>query len=91
MFAQASDKPNSRFNGVQIGAITYSYHSMPSTVDNLLDYFLRSGLSSAELMGEPAEQFAGKPTFERFPQPRRGEEISEEQRAGKFRFPTGNT
>lgn len=29
----------------------------------------RSGLSSAELMGEPAEQFAGRPTFERLPRP----------------------
>jgi sugar phosphate isomerase/epimerase len=32
-------------------------------------------------MGEPAEQFAGRPTFERLPMPRRGEEITEEQRA----------
>ncbi len=81
MFAQEADKPNSRFNGVQIGAITYSYRSMSSTTDDLLDYLIKSGLSSAELMGGPAEQFAGRPTFERLPRPRRGEEISEEQRA----------
>jgi len=58
VFAQAADKSDSRFNGVQIGAITYSYSGMPSTTDDLLDYLVRSGLSSAELMGEPAEQSA---------------------------------
>ncbi len=81
VFGQTASLPNSKFNGVQIGAITYSYRSMPSTADELLDYLVRSGLSSAEPMGEPAEQFAGRPTFERIRRPRRGEEISEEQRA----------
>lgn len=81
VFGQIASQPDSEFNGVQIGAITYSYRSMPSTAENLLDYLVRSGLSSAELMGEPAEQFAGRPTFERIPRPRRGEEITEEQRA----------
>ena len=80
VFAQTASLPNSKFNGIQIGAITYSYRSMHSTADELLDYLIRSGLSSTELMGEPAEQFAGRPTFERIPRPRRGEEITEEQR-----------
>jgi len=81
LFAQSAARPGSNFNGVQIGAITYSYRSMPSTADELLDYLVRSGLSSVELMGEPAEQFAGRPTFERIPRPPRGEEMSEEQRS----------
>ena len=80
VFGQIAIQPDSKFNGVQIGAITYSYRSMPGTADDILDYLVRSGLSSAELMGEPAEQFAGKPTFERIPRPLRGEEITEEQR-----------
>lgn len=80
MFGQIASGPDSKFNGVQIGAITYSYRSMPSTADELLDYLVQSGLSSVELMGEPAERFAGKPTFERISRPRRGEEITEEQR-----------
>ncbi len=80
-FGQAAIRPDSNFNGVQIGAITYSYRSMPSTADDLLDYLVRSGISSVELMGEPAEQFAGRPTFERLPRPPRGEEMTEEQRA----------
>jgi len=80
-FGQIASRPDSKFNGVQIGAITYSYRSMPGTADDLLDYLVRSGISSIELMGEPAEQFAGRPTFERIPRPRRGEEVTEEQRS----------
>ncbi len=55
-------RPNSNFNGVQIGAITYSFRSMPGTAEDLLKYVLRCGLSSVELMGDPAEQFAAAPT-----------------------------
>ena len=80
-FSQETDKPNSNFNGVQIGAITYSFRSMPSTADDLLNYLVQCGLSSVELMGEPAEQFVGAPTFERPQWPRRGEQITDEQRA----------
>jgi len=54
-------RPNSKFNGVQIGAITYSYRSMPSTAEDLLKYLVQCGLSSVELMGNAAEQFAGMP------------------------------
>jgi sugar phosphate isomerase/epimerase len=60
--AQTLGQPDSNFNGVQIGAITYSYRSMPSTAENLLQYLVRGGLSSVELMGNPAELFAGAPT-----------------------------
>jgi sugar phosphate isomerase/epimerase len=54
-------RPNSNFNGVQIGAITYSFRSMPSTAEDLLKYLVQCGISSVELMGDPAEQFAGLP------------------------------
>jgi sugar phosphate isomerase/epimerase len=54
-------KPNSNFGGVQIGAITYSFRSMPGTAEDILKYVVRCGLSSVELMGDPAEQFAGAP------------------------------
>jgi sugar phosphate isomerase/epimerase len=79
-FSQAIGKPNSNFNGVQIGAITYSWRSMPSTADDLLNYSIQCGISSIELMGEPAEQFAGAPTFERIRRPQGGE-MTEAQRA----------
>ena len=51
-------KPNSNFNGVQIGVITYSYRSMPSSAEELLKYIVACGINSVELMGEPAEAFA---------------------------------
>ena len=52
-------KPNSNFGGVQVGVITYSYRSMPSSAEDLLKYLVKCGISSVELMGGPAEQFAG--------------------------------
>ena len=58
---RGASRPNSNFNGVQIGAITYSFRSMPSTAEDILKYTVRCGLSSVELMGEAAEQFAGMP------------------------------
>ncbi len=60
LFAAQREKPNSNFNGVQIGAITYSYRSMPSSAEDLLGYLVQNGLSSVELMGGPAEQYATK-------------------------------
>jgi sugar phosphate isomerase/epimerase len=56
------DKPNSRINGVQIGTITYSFRDMPDQrADATLQYVLDSGISAIELMGGPAEMFAGAP------------------------------
>jgi len=60
--AAPAAKPNSKFNGVQIGVITYSYRSMPSTAEDLLKHITRCGISSVELMGGPVEQFAGAPS-----------------------------
>ncbi len=56
-----AEKPNSRFFGVQVGVITYSYRSMPHDVHQLLKYVLDSGISAIELMGESVEDYAGKP------------------------------
>lgn len=58
---QTAGKPNSKFNGVQIGAITYSFRSLPGTAEDILGYVTRCGLSSIELMGDPAERHAGMP------------------------------
>ena len=60
-FVCAADKPNSCFGGVQIGVITYSYRSLPGSAEDLLKYVRQCGISSIELMGGPAEQFAGAP------------------------------
>lgn len=53
--------PDSKFFGVQIGAITYSFRSMPHNVQQLLQYIVDSGISAVELMGESVEDYAGKP------------------------------
>lgn len=54
-------KPNSNFSGVQIGAITYSWRSMPGTPREIINYCLRTGISSIELMGNVVEEYAGAP------------------------------
>jgi sugar phosphate isomerase/epimerase len=60
-FSEAQ-KPNSKFGGVQIGAITYSFRSMPDqTLEGILNYTVQAGLSSIELMGGAVEQYAGVP------------------------------
>jgi hypothetical protein len=55
----AAAKPNSVFNGVRIGAITYSYRSMFTSAQETLGGVLQCGLSEIELMGGPIQQFAG--------------------------------
>ncbi|HVV56072.1 MAG TPA: sugar phosphate isomerase/epimerase [Mucilaginibacter sp.] len=58
------DKPNSKINGVQIGVITYSFRSMPSSAEQLLKYIVECNINTTELMGDPAEQYAGIPKKE---------------------------
>ncbi len=82
------NKPDSEINGVKIGCITYSFRSMPDqSAEATLKYVVDSGLSSIELMGDPAESFAGmpKPTFNRMRasqlggKQRRGETLTEDE------------
>ena len=53
---------SSRFGGVQIGTISYSFRSMPGGAEQILSYLVDSGLSSVELMGDPILAYAGAPT-----------------------------
>ncbi len=57
--AVASGKPNSVFNGVRIGCISYSYRSMFTSAEDTLKALLQDGLSEVELMGGPIETYAG--------------------------------
>ena len=57
----SGQKPNSKINGVQIGVITYSFRSMPGTVQDILKYCLACNINAIELMGDAAETFAGAP------------------------------
>lgn len=58
------DLRNSRslVNGVQVGVITYSFRDLPDqSAEATLKYILESGVNAIELMGGPAESFAGAP------------------------------
>lgn len=55
-------RPHSKFDGVQIGVITYSYRSMPGDIRQILKYIVDSGISATELMGDAVEDYAGKPS-----------------------------
>ena len=46
---------------MQIGAITYSFRSMPGSAEQLIQYLKEAGISAIELMGDPAEAYAGSP------------------------------
>jgi sugar phosphate isomerase/epimerase len=85
--AFAQGKPNSVINGVHVGTITYSYRSMPDqTAEALLRYTVASGISEIELMGQPAEQFAGAPQAARGGGGRgrgRGQQATPEQQAAQ--------
>jgi sugar phosphate isomerase/epimerase len=59
MIAAASDKPNSVFNGVRIGCITYSYRGAINSAQDTLKALIQDGLSEVELMGGPIQAFAG--------------------------------
>ena len=71
-------KPNSKFHGVQIGAITYSFRALPSSAEDVLKYLVETGISSIELMSDVAENYAGIPKAPR-PQVARGEKMTPEQ------------
>ena len=61
LFAELTQagKPDSRFGGVQVGVITYSYRSMPDqSAEAILKYTVDSGISAIELMGGPVTQYA---------------------------------
>ena len=59
--AEAGAAPDSKFGGVQIGAITYSWRSMPGGCDNVIKYCIDSGISSIELMSGDVEADLGAP------------------------------
>ena len=54
-------KPNSKFSGIQIGVISYSFRSMPCNAEQLLKYCIDCNISAIELMGNTGEAFAGAP------------------------------
>ncbi|MCX5683933.1 MAG: hypothetical protein NT049_09640 [Planctomycetota bacterium] len=60
--AAPAGKPNSVFNGVRIGCITYSYRGgdVGGSAEDTLKALITDGLSEVELMGGPIQSFMGK-------------------------------
>lgn len=57
----AESKPNSKFGGVQIGVISYSYREMPDfTATGVLRYAVEDGINAVELENVQ-EEWAGAP------------------------------
>jgi sugar phosphate isomerase/epimerase len=77
---QNAGKTNSRFGGVQIGAITYSWRSMPCSAEDIIQYCLKAGINSIEMMGDVAEKYAGIPQSPARPEP--GVVLSDTEIAG---------
>lgn len=51
-----------QINGVKLGCITYSFRSMEDqSAEATLQYVKECGINAIELMGDPAESFAGMP------------------------------
>jgi len=64
---------NSRINGVQIGAITYSFKQDVRKPAEIIPDLVKIGLSSVELMSDDAELMAGAPPQVAVKQEKRGE------------------
>jgi len=82
-------KQDSLIKGVQIGVITYSFRSMPDqSAEATLQYVRDCGISAVELMGDPAESYAGMPEnpvdrrsfFGLMRKSRGGEELTEDEK-----------
>ncbi|RYY20366.1 MAG: sugar phosphate isomerase/epimerase [Chitinophagaceae bacterium] len=76
-------KPNSVFNGVQVGVISYSWRSMPSSAEQILKYCVDCNISAIELMGSPVEEFAGAPAAPKF---KPGQKLTPEQEAERTAY-----
>ncbi|MEO5581842.1 MAG: sugar phosphate isomerase/epimerase [Saprospiraceae bacterium] len=46
---------------IQLGVISYSFRSVPHDVDKLLAFCVECNANALEMMGDPAETYAGKP------------------------------
>jgi sugar phosphate isomerase/epimerase len=67
----AAAKINSTFGGVQIGAISYSFRTLP-TLDDIIKAYTTIGLGEIELMSNHAESAIGAPSAARPPRPAGG-------------------
>ena len=59
--------PNSKFGGVQVGAITFSYRDVKGGIEDIIKACVDSGVSSVELMSRGIEEWCGAPLVVRAP------------------------
>lgn len=71
-----SGNSGSTFGGVPIGVITYSWRSMPSSAEDIINYCVAGNITSLELMGYTAEEWLGAPKTPTWP----SQSASEEER-----------
>src|ERR1700679_33319 len=64
--ARAYAAINSKFYGVQIGAITYSFNSIASDPEAIIKAMVEIGLGETELMSNHCEALAGAPAMPQF-------------------------
>jgi sugar phosphate isomerase/epimerase len=64
--ARAYAAINSKFSGVQIGAITYSFNSIASDPEAIIKALAEVGLGETELMSNHCEALAGSPAMPSF-------------------------
>ncbi len=64
--ARANAAINSKFGGVQIGAITYSFNSIASDPQAIIQALVDIGLGETELMSNHCEALAGAPAMPSF-------------------------
>ena len=57
----ADKPPNSKFGGIQVGAITWAFRDFPPRAEDILKATIDAGISSVELMGDIIESYAGLP------------------------------
>lgn len=61
-FITSQGKPGSTIKGVRLGVITYSFRDLPDqSAEATLEYIRQCGITHVEMMGGPAESFAGAP------------------------------
>ena len=83
----AGTTQDSGFGGVQIGAITYSWRSMPGGVDNIIKYCNEAGIGSIELMSNDVEEFIGAPKYPMKAQKAEIEKYNQEMKKWRLSVP----
>ena len=64
--ASGAKRIDSKFGGVQVGAITYSFNRIAGNPEDIIKAYAEIGLGEAELMSNHCEALAGAPAMPAF-------------------------